>query len=252
MKNQAPRISVILPCYNSEKYIAESIESILNQTYADFELILLNDGCTDGSKEIIQSYKDDRIIYFENPGNIGLIKTLNKGISLSNGELIARMDSDDIAYPDRFKIQIEYLDSYPDIGLVGSWMDFFPAREGEGRHKEHITYFDILKGWCINHPTVMLRKKLLDQYNLFYDGKYKYAEDYELWSRLIRYTKIANIQIPLLRYRWHGNNASAENVDEMHKNAILVKKNMLNFLTDDVGCQNGLWKFFEIIRNARL
>ena len=232
-----PRISVVFPCYNSEKFLAESIESILNQTYTDFELIILNDGSTDRSKEIIHSYHDNRIIYVENSCNLRVVKTLNKGLALSKGEFIARMDSDDIAYPDRFQIQIDYLDSHLDVGMVGSWMDCFPTRQGEGHHKEFITYFDILKGWCINHPTVMIRKEVLDKFDLYYYDEYKGAEDYELWSRLIRYTKIINIQKSLIRYRWHESNVSGAQVEDPYRYVNLVKRNMLNFLTADPKCQ---------------
>ena len=240
-----PRISVIMPCFNSEKFLPESIESILSQTYADFEVFVLNEKRTDGTEELVKSYADTRIVYVEDPGHIGIAKTRNKGIGLSGGEFIAMMDSDDIAYPDRFQVQVDYLDSNPDVGVVGGWMDFFPTRQGDGHHKEFITYLDVLKGWCINNPTVMIRKKILDQFGLLYAEDCKEAEDYELWSRIIRYTKIVNIQRPLVRYRWHGGNRSTTGGNGVDVSAKSIKQNMLDFLTEDKECQRRIWKLFS-------
>ena len=115
-----PLISVILPAYNAERFLEEAIDSILAQTYKNFELIVLNDGSTDRTEEIILSYNDPRIRYIKNESNLKLIKTLNKGIALARGKYIARMDADDISLPTRFEKEIEFMEIHPDIGVCSS------------------------------------------------------------------------------------------------------------------------------------
>ena len=120
-----PKVSVLMPVYNTkEEYLREAIESILNQTFTDFEFIIINDGSTNNAEEVIKSYKDSRIKYYRQE-NHGLIYTLNYGLSLCNGEYIARMDSDDISLPFRFEKQIEVLDKNPNIGIVGGLIKIF-------------------------------------------------------------------------------------------------------------------------------
>lgn len=228
-----PIVSVLMPCYNSEQYIREAIDSILSQTFSDFEFIVINDGSTDNSAEIIGSYKDKRIKYINNDVNLGLIKSLNKGISLAKGKYIARMDSDDISYPTRLKEQVIFLDNHPDVIMCGTWINFFnyPPRKDDGHHQTDITYLSLLKGWCINHPTVMMRTDVIKKNNLFYDENYPCAEDYELWSRLIRYGKIVNLQKVLLDYRWHENNISVVKQKKMQETVQKIQQNMLDFLS---------------------
>ncbi len=241
------KISVVLPCHNGEKYVKEAIESILQQTFDNFELLLIDDGSTDCSTDIIKSFKDKRICYIKNSENIGLIKTLNKGLDLATGEYIARMDADDISYPERFAEQVKLLDNNPDVVMCGTWINFFnyPPRKNDGHHPRNITYLSLLKGWCINHPTVMIRKSILDANNLRYDENYPNAEDYELWTRLIRYGRIVNIPQILLDYRWHENNISVKKEMEMKAMTAKIKQNMLDFLTEDKEQQQ---KLLEITR----
>lgn len=113
-----PLISVLMPAYNAEKYIKEAIESILNQTFSNFEFIIIDDGSIDATEEIIKSFKDSRIVYIKNEKNLGLIKTLNKGISIARGEFIARMDSDDISMPQRFELQLDVFKKYKGVDIV--------------------------------------------------------------------------------------------------------------------------------------
>jgi glycosyltransferase involved in cell wall biosynthesis len=123
-----PRISVVMSVYNGEKYLRQAIESILQQTYTDFEFIIIDDGSTDSSREIIQSYDDKRIRLVINEQNIGLTKSLNKGIRLAKGEFIARMDADDISLPQRFEKQVAYLDSHPEVGVLGTYANIIDHR----------------------------------------------------------------------------------------------------------------------------
>jgi glycosyltransferase involved in cell wall biosynthesis len=117
----SPKISVVMPVYNGKEYLALAVESILRQTFADFEFIIINDGSTDNSADIAASYEDPRIKLLHNDKNLGLIPSFNRGLENSRGEYIARMDADDIAFPDRFKKQVAFLDDHPDIALCGSW-----------------------------------------------------------------------------------------------------------------------------------
>ncbi len=208
-----PRISVLMTAYNTELYIAEAIESILNQTYTDFEFIIINDGSTDNTASIIKKYadSDQRIIFVDNKENQGLIAVLNQGLDMARGEFIARMDADDKSLPQRFEKQIAYLDAHPDVGVLGTLIHGFDKIDAPGIQIPVITAMDLLEKNYIAHPSVMIRKELLDKYNLRYNPDYKHCEDLELWSRLIFLTKFRNIMEVLLMYRITGNNISAQN-----------------------------------------
>ena len=192
-----PRISVILPAYNAEMYLAEAIESILGQTYTDFELIILNDGSTDNTPEIIKHYADldERVVFIDNNVNQGLIAVLNQGLDMARGEFVAR----------------KYLDANPDVGVLGTLIHGFGKFDLPGIQIPVVTALDMLKENHIAHPSVMMRKSILDKYNLRYDPKYKHCEDIELWTRMIFLTKFRNIMEVLLMYRITGNNISMQN-----------------------------------------
>lgn len=203
-----PKISVILPAYNAEKYIKEALDSILSQTFADFELIVLNDCSQDSTEEIILSYEDPRIVYVKNEENLGVARTLNKGLALAKGEYIARMDADDISLPQRFQKQVEYLDAHGEYGICGCWLQVF-SDEGDGAvvqyaQEDREIRADQLFNSGFAHPGVMLRSHALWQAGEGYDPLYEKAEDYELWHRMLSVSKGHNLPLPLLRYRHHG------------------------------------------------
>ncbi len=127
--DKIPLISVVMPVYNSEKYLEEAINSILNQTFTDFEFIILNDGSTDKTEDIILSYSDSRILYIKNKTNLQIVKTLNKGIELASGKYIARMDSDDISSPERFEKLIEFMENNHEIDICSTWLETFGNRK---------------------------------------------------------------------------------------------------------------------------
>lgn len=229
---KAPLVSVVMPVYNGEKYLKEAIDSILNQTFTDFELLLINDASTDNSEKIINSYNDSRIIYIKNEQNLGLIKTLNKGLDLAKGEFIARMDQDDISRPDRFAKQIALFESNPEIGVCGTWFTLFRENH-EDNTIQHPEYNDSIKiglltSCFIGHPTVMMRKKALENYR--YDVNYQAAEDFELWTRLIRVTKFYNIQESLLKYRFHNSNISVLENSVQVINTKIITGNQLKYI----------------------
>ncbi len=234
MKNN--KVSVIMPAYNVEKYVSEAIESILNQTFTDFELIIINDGSTDNTASIIDEYakKDKRIRFINHSKNKGLIAVLNEGLDLCNGQYIARMDSDDISLPERFAKQVAYLDTHPECGVLGTWFHVFGNKDYiNNTHPKKLDILKILQGCFVAHPTVMMRKSVIDKYGFRYDADYKHAEDYELWSRMIFVTEIHNLQEVLLQYRWTDTNISVVHSQTQQNVAKQVKQNILDKLTNN-------------------
>jgi glycosyltransferase involved in cell wall biosynthesis len=203
------RVTVLMPVYNAEKYLASAIQSILDQTYKDFELLLINDGSTDKSVEVIESFNDSRIKLVHNEQNINVESTLNRGLDLIDTEYIARMDSDDIAFPNRLQKQVEYMDKHPEVGVCSSWIHLFDAVEYDIQnptdHDE--IQCELLFHNVIAHPGVIMRKSLIDKYNLRY-AKYRYAEDLDMWMRCSFLFKLHNVPEVLLNYRISSNSVS--------------------------------------------
>ncbi|MDO5012825.1 MAG: glycosyltransferase family 2 protein, partial [Pseudomonadota bacterium] len=184
-----PRVSVLMPAYNSEKYVAQAIESILNQTFTDFEFIIINDGSTDDTPKIVREYaaRDPRIKFIDNAQNQGLIAVLNQGLDLCTGEYIARMDSDDISHPERFQLQVEYLDANPNVGVIGAWARLFGARDGVYKYKPVVRLLDaLIYGANVAHPAAMIRTSVLRNNKIYYNPKYPHAEDYGFWVSIAR------------------------------------------------------------------
>ena len=200
-------ISVILPVYNGEKYLDEAIQSILSQTYAQFEFIIINDGSSDSSLEIIKKYKkiDHRIILVDRE-NRGLVASLNEGISLSKGNFIARMDQDDISLKNRFKEQVDFLEKHNDVGVCGCWVEVFSNNREISLWKLPTSDTELKIGLLFSvpfaHPSIMMRKALITKLQLRYNEKYQNAEDYKFWVDFSKYTKFANISKVLFRYRY--------------------------------------------------
>jgi glycosyltransferase involved in cell wall biosynthesis len=190
-----------MPVYNAEVFLAEAIDSILKQTFADFEFLIIDDGSTDNSRAIVQAYVDPRIRYVLNEKNLGISATLNKGIEMANCELIARMDADDISLPGRLEKQYNYLQAHPDCVFVSSWFRRFNADGTEDRvlknKPEHFYYHLIFNNW-INHPSVMYKRSAVIDVGMY--SKF-YAEDFNLWSKLVRKYKFHNIPEVLVHYR---------------------------------------------------
>ena len=231
-----PLVTVILPVFNSESFLRTAIDSILNQTFIDFEFLIINDGSTDTSRDIILSYTDKRIRFLENEINIGLIKTLNKGIREAKGEYIARMDADDISRHDRFEKQVEFLDANPEYGIVGSWCTIIGSEKTIEYHSTHDSLeFALLHYCCFVHPSVMIRKLVLIDNQLFYNEDYLHSEDYELWTRLLTKTKGYNIKEYLLAYREHQGQVSfkyrqdqIDMINDIVKNYLSKKDPLIN------------------------
>lgn len=206
------KVTILIPVYNGERYIAESIKSILDQTYKDFELLIINDGSTDKTNDIIKSFKDIRIRLIENPKNLGLILTRNKGLKESTGEYIAFLDSDDIAYPSRIEKQITFLEKNQDFGMVGSWVKIIDekSKETDIKWKYFLSPnkipFELLFNNYFTQSSVIIRKKILQ--NETYREGFAPAEDYDLWVRIAEKTKVWNLPKYLTKYRIHDKNIS--------------------------------------------
>ena len=206
MRAPDPRVSVLLPAYNNEAYLGPAIESVLCQSYADFELLVVDDGSTDGSREIIARYaRDDTRIRPTMCAHRGFVATLNEGLSQARGEYVARMDHDDIALPERLARQVEWLRADPACVVVGTSFIAIDDR-GRPRRTHHCLINDttIRRGLaldpCIPHPTAMLRRSALIAVGGYRPG-YVAAEDYDLWRRVAHLGRLHNLEEPLLLYR---------------------------------------------------
>lgn len=201
-----PKISVIMPAYNAERYIREAIDSILCQSFRDFELIVLNDCSRDGTEGILLSYDDPRLVYVKNEENLGVARTLNKGLALAKGQYIARMDADDISLPERFRLQAAYLDEHPAVAVVGADVETFDGQGSTQVLRYHPDSrqmkIDLLFASPLVHPSVMMRRTAITQVG-GYDGEFEGLEDYELWCRVADRFELAILPQVLLRYRVH-------------------------------------------------
>jgi glycosyltransferase involved in cell wall biosynthesis len=202
-------VSVLMSVYNGERYLAEAVESILRQTFTDFEFIVINDGSSDDSADILSQYEllDKRLHVFHQE-NRGLIASLNRGIGLAKGKYLARMDADDISLPDRLRRQVEVLEEHPDLVIVGTARYMID----ETGNRTGVSYpfvtdtgirWGLLFGSSFVHSTVMLRADILRQQGLSYDVDAFCVEDYDLWSRLMRFGRGYNIPELLQEYRYH-------------------------------------------------
>jgi len=227
-------ISVLMPVFNAEKYLREAIESILNQSYTDFEFLIINDGSTDETENIILSYNDSRIIYVKNEHNLQIIKTLNKGIKLAKGEYIARMDADDISLPKRLKIQYNFMEAHKNIDICGTWIKTFGVTRQIWKYP--INHEEIKANLLLNsalaHPSVIIRKAVFDKF--IYKDEFNYAEDYALWVEAINIYKFHNIPKILLKYRLHINQTNKKNqINKTNKIRKIILKKEVNNLTDE-------------------
>lgn len=209
-KNQKiPQLSVLMPVYNAGKYLIEAIESIIDQTFYDFEFLIIDDGSTDNSLSIISDYKskDSRIIFISRE-NLGVTTTLNQLLGLARGKWVARMDADDISHPLRFERQIEYLEKNPKVGVLGTWVEFFgdsnKSKVWKTPHKHQDCVRRMIFSSPLAHPSVMFRGDLIKVGLIKYEETSMHAEDLSLWMQLYNCTQICNLEEVLLKYRIHS------------------------------------------------
>lgn len=220
-----------MPVYNNGPYLREALDSILEQTFADFEVLLYNDGSTDNSKEILDSYDDSRLRIVNSSENKGLIHWLNRGIEDARGKYIARMDGDDISMPDRFEKQFRLMEEHPEIGICGTQLEII----GTGQKILRPTTDDDLRWWIFRgtpfaHPSVIIRVSVLRENNLQYNPQAYLVEDFDLWWRMGRYCRIANLNDILLRYKVHQDQVSSAKSELQSANHMLSLNGFIKWL----------------------
>jgi glycosyltransferase involved in cell wall biosynthesis len=226
-------LTVLMPVYNGERFLKSAIESILSQSFGNFEFLIINDGSTDNSNKIIGSFHDKRIIHISNEKNLGLISTLNKGINLSRGKYIARMDGDDISMPDRLLKQVSFLEANPEISMVAAHVQLIDEEENDlGNWEEDIQcktekQIKSLLPYtnCIAHPTIVIRTAIAKKF--LYEEKQTNNEDWDLWMRLVSSGhRVVKINETLLKYRLHANSITLQsNQENVNKKLLRTQKN---------------------------
>lgn len=224
-----PIVTVLLPVYNGRHYLREAIQSILDQTFPDFELIIINDGSSDDSGDIAQSFQDKRIRFYAQQ-NKGLAATLNRGIALAKGKYIARQDADDFSLPSRLAEQVNYLETHPKVALVGTWSEIWHEEQRTTLCHRHPTrnaelQFALFFDNPFVHSSVMIRRSILDLAGSYStDLDRQPPEDYELWSRIARVAEIANLPKVLHAYRETKGSISRSGERPFEEKVIAISK----------------------------
>lgn len=230
INKKKPAVSVLMPAYNAEKYIGEAIDSILLQTFKNFELIIIDDASTDNTWRVIKSFlkKDKRIIAHKNKKNLKLSKTLNLAIEKSKGLYLARMDADDWSYPDRLEKQYEYMEKNNKVGILGGTMEITDNKGNIIGKRKYANIDKKLRGdifWFspFSHPLIMIRKSILEKAGN-YNPIFNPAEDYELYFRIGKFSKFANISDILLRYRIVEESMTTGSTKKMELQTIKIRQ----------------------------
>lgn len=228
-EKSVPEVTVLTPAYNAEKYIAQAIESILEQTFKDFEFIIIDDCSNDNTWEIIQGYaaKDERIIAMRNEKNLGIAGNRNRGVSLSRGNYIVWQDADDISFPRRLEHQYKFLEENKDVGIVGGYLQFFDDN-GSLSIRKYAAYDEALRKKIFRYspvaqPAAMIRKRSLDEAGK-YDLRYPPAEDLDMSFRIGRRYKFANLQEVIVRYRQNNSSATFTQLKTIELNTLSIRK----------------------------
>lgn len=233
-----PKVTVLMAVFNAEKYLREAVESILNQTFIDFEFLIVYDKSQDETLEILLSYSDQRLRIIENEEKLGFVKSLNKGLSLARGEFIARMDADDISHPERLAIQIDYFEKCPWIDFVCSWYDVMDEAGNIVDYIPDVTssaeiYYTLNFRNCIAHGSVMFREKIIDVIGN-YDENCA-SEDYHLWHRISKNYIIHKIDQPLYIWRTHETSICSVNSRKLREASYKIfRANLIDLLGRDV------------------
>ncbi len=232
-----PEISVIMSVYNSERFLKESLDSILSQSFKDFELIITDDSSTDGTLKILEDYtsKDPRIILVANKTNAGLTKNLNSMISVAKGKYLARLDADDISLPERLEKQYRYMQDNPSVGVLGTDGSIFGDKrktiviDRPHEHREIKAAFAFEN--LLIHSSAFIRMSLLEEKNIRYDENYKIIQDYELWTRLITETEFRILDEKLVNYRVSETNISTTTEKKENYRENILKKIYSNYFS---------------------
>ena len=218
------KVSVLTPIYRTdERFLREAIESVLNQTFGDFEFLLLDDCPEDDREAVVRSYDDKRIIYLRNERNLGITASRNRLIDLAKGEYLAVFDHDDVCRPERFAKEVAYLDAHPECGVVSGWTKPTCGGVNEYPEDDHAIKVAMMHGISMWHPASMVRKSVLLSVGARYEAAYTPVEDYMLWMKLIPHTGFHNLQEVMIDYRWHGSNTSVVRKRELDAQDLRCK-----------------------------
>jgi glycosyltransferase involved in cell wall biosynthesis len=238
------KVSILLPVYNGENFLKEAVESILSQTFTDFEFIIMDDGSTDGTCAILDHYQRlDNRIHVHHHEHQGLIASLNRGCHIAQGKYLARMDADDVSLPERLAKQVEYLETHPEVGVLGCGVQVIDGYGNKTRILRFPTEHSVLK-WRLcfynaltfAHPAVMMRRELLERVG-GYNPEMVHSEDYELWSRLCGLTHLSNLRDVLFYLRKHESNVTRipQHINLQIKNGIAINQWVLSeFLGEEI------------------
>lgn len=235
------RVTVFMPVYNAERFLKQAIDSLLNQTYRDFELLIIEDASTDHSLEILKSYNDTRIKLFKNESNMGISYTRNRGLELCNSEYMALLDDDDIAIPYRLEHEVQYLDEHPDVDVVGGHQRQIDEY-GNDLNKQWSVYLNpkyikayLMTGNTVVNGSTMFRKKFIDEYNLRYQEHCYGAEDYRFWVECSLKGTIANLDEVMLLWRnGHGNETGRALNEYVAERKLFIDK-IHNYVLEENG-----------------
>ena len=233
-----PRLSVLMPVFNGAPFVATAVDSVLHQTFGDLELIVVDDGSTDETPAILDRFEDARLVRLRNRENRGLSRSLDRGLERATGEYLARMDADDIAGPDRLAKQVAFLDSHPDVGILGSACTKIDEEGNEiGTSDAPLTDVEIrwrsLTGNPFHHPSVVVRSAVLDRHGLRYDESFLTSQDYELWTRVLAATKGANLPEALVSHRIHDKATSVRAREQQRQDHARVALRTIGDLWPD-------------------
>lgn len=236
------KVTVLMSVYNGELFLREAIDSILAQTYPNFEFVIYDDCSTDNTLKIIQSYDDPRIIYRRNTTNKGLTANLADGVSRSKSKYIARMDADDIAYPDRFEKQVEWMEQHPEISIMGTPVNYFYNIPGDGgvafQPQDDATIkATLFISFTLMHPSIIIRRKDLVSRNINYNPQYRYSQDHALYFDCILVgLQFANMPEPLLYMRAHKGSISRHLHGPQQECSMKIRRNFMRVTGIDAGC----------------
>lgn len=235
-----PRVSILMPVYNTAPYLREAMDSMLSQTFTDFELIVLDDCSPDNAEEILDTYDDPRIVRYKGEKNMGLSNVLNTGIEMAKGKYIARMDSDDISMPNRLQVQVDYLEQHPEVDLVSVGMQLFGAKEEVWIREQNPEKVKItaLFHSPVLHASSVWRKASFEKNGLRFIQDMVPAEDYDLWTRaLLKSLKLVNLPDVLYKYRIHDTQATLQTEKSAEKSRI-VQQNYLKMALPSLSSKN--------------
>ena len=216
------KVSVLTPIYKTdERFLREAIESVLKQTFTDFEFLLLDDCPEDDREKVVRSYDDKRIVYLKNDRNLGITASRNKLIDLAKGEYLAVFDHDDICRPERFAKEVAYLDAHPECGVVSGWTKPTCGGVNEYPEDDHGIKLAMMAGISMWHPASMIRKSVVG--DVRYEADFTPVEDYMLWMKLASRTVFHNLRDVMIDYRWHESNTSVVRKRELDAQDLRCK-----------------------------